>query len=77
MCVILFPLWSLATYFTNWTMLATLSCLFFSMLCASTKGIEQRKGRLAALHLLTEVAFLLNLVTVTVYWSVIHAATIH
>ena len=76
MAVTMFPLRSLYTYFTNWCMLGSMFCVLICSYFATIPNIDQHKKRLAALHILMEFTFMFNLVTVLVYWGVIHAVVI-
>lgn len=75
MCLYLNPLKSIFTFFSNITMLTTLVYVVFMTYCGSIVGqqINSHKKKLACLHLLYEVSFSLNLVTVIVYWGLVHA----
>ena len=72
MAAVLFDLWSLLTFLTNWCVMASLFCIAFFVYCSSIPDIKLHKGKLCAAHLLFEFASGLNLVVTLVYWCVIH-----
>ena len=76
MSLILFPLSSLIAYITNWCVEFTFLCVMVSIAMASVPDINKHKKRLAALHLLLEFTFLLNLIVIIGYWGLVHWSTI-
>mmetsp|Transcript_3977 Transcript_3977/g.5041 ORF Transcript_3977/g.5041 Transcript_3977/m.5041 type:complete len:206 (-) Transcript_3977:75-692(-) len=74
--VVMFPLISLIAFFTNWCMMGSMFCVMMSAYFATIPNIDQHKTKLAALHILLEFTFLFNLVTVLVYWTIIHSTVI-
>jgi len=64
----LYEPYRLMMFFTNWTLLIT--CLYFMLviLAANTK----RMGLLALHHIIFEISFMMNLIVVTVFWTVIY-----
>ena len=75
--VIFFPLYSLVAFFTNWCVISSFLSIVLSICCASVRDINKYQKRLAAVHLVLEISFMLNLVTILMYWGVIHAKVIH
>jgi len=76
MSIVLFPLWSLLTFLTNWGMLVSFACILFLMYCASIPDIKLYKRTLCAVHILFEFASILNLVIPIIYWTLIHTHVI-
>ena len=72
MSLILFPFYALFVFFTNWCVMGSFFCILVTIYFSSWRGVEKHKKSLAALHLLLELSLMLNLVTVIMYWSVIH-----
>ena len=68
----LYPVWDLVAYFTNWCMMFSLLSVLMITFCGSLTDIHLHKNKLACLHILFEFAFMMNLVTVLVYWGMIH-----
>lgn len=62
----------LVMFFTNWTLLVTILYLAIAIPASSSK----RMGLLALHHILFEVSFMMNLIVVTVFWSVIYRDSI-
>ena len=68
-----FGVWSLVIFFTNWCLEITLSFVLYLMYCATFgEQIHSEKKKLACLHMLYELAFIMNIIVVIVYWAVIH-----
>ena len=73
MCMTYFSWHTMLIYFTNWTLEITIIFVLYLIYCASYGDqIQLHKKKLACLHLLYEVAFALNLVTVLGYWGLMH-----
>jgi hypothetical protein len=58
----------LSLYFTNWTLLVT--CVYLSV--ATFISDKSSYTMLATHHMLFEVSFVMNVVVVCVYWSILH-----
>ncbi len=58
----------LSLYFTNWTLLVT--CVYLSV--ATFISDKSSYTMLAIHHMLFEVSFVMNVVVVCVYWSILH-----
>ena len=67
---------ALLIFFTNWNMEFTLALVVIVIWCSFDKDINQKKGWLSAMHILTEISFISNFLTVSVYWSVLHKVAI-
>ena len=67
-----FDPYGLITFFTNWNLEVTFGLILIIIWKSFDKEIGDRKGWLCAIHLLTEVSCVTNLLTVIVYFSVIH-----
>ena len=64
-----YNLYRLFQYFTNWTQVATFLQVLLGIV-GSYKDLGY--GVLAGHHVLFEAATLMNIITVTVYWSLLH-----
>ena len=76
MAVLIYEIYSLLVYFTNWCVLGSLACILLYMYLARIPGIDAYRKTLAFAHLLGEFTLLLNIITVLVYWLVIHSSLI-
>ena len=74
--VISFGWHRLLLFFTNWTLLATIVFLILTTIL-HVKGSKQKTGLeiLAIHHLLFEITAVFNLITMVVYWSMLHEET--
>ena len=62
--------------FTNWTLLMTLAHQLLVIQAASDKRINKRPGLLAAVHMTFEATLIMNIITVSVYWTILHSVEI-
>ena len=69
---VFFPLFPLLIFLTNWAMELTLVLIVIVIWSSFDKNINQKKGWLSAIHILAEISFMANFVTVVVYWPVLH-----
>ena len=74
--VIAWPLIGLVVYFTNWTMFITAYSLWLSIRVVNEKDSSSNYDLLAKHHMFYSLAIICNVVTVTVYWPVIHPVKI-
>ena len=72
MALINSPVINLAVYLTNWAMLLSISLTLMVLKCSFDSRISEKKGWLAATHIVFELATVLNVVVVSVYWPTIH-----
>ena len=63
-------------FFTNWCLLATLFSICLSLVCSLDTAIAEKKGLLAAHQFLFQISCPMNLLCVTVYWSLLHKESI-
>ena len=66
----------LVMFFTNWCLLATLFSIFLSLVCSLDTAIADKKGLLAAHQFLFQISCPMNLLCVSVYWSLLHQESI-
>ena len=67
--------WSrIITKFTNWTLIITLTNLIATLLC--THGGEKTQPKLAAAHLTFELGIIMNIVTILLYWTLLHKSAL-
>jgi hypothetical protein len=59
-------------FFTNWTQFITLVSVVYSINMASDLQSMKNTHKLALHHILYTLAILMNFVTVSIYWSLIH-----
>ena len=77
MCLAYFAWITMFIKFTNWTLEMTIVFELYLLYCASFGDeIKSHKSKLACLHLLYELAFAMNLITVPIYWGIIHAKVV-
>ena len=62
--------------FTNCNLLMTLAHQLLVIKAASDKRINKRPGLLAAVHITFEAALIMNIIMVSVYWTIIHKVEI-
>ena len=70
--LVVWPFRNIAIYFTNWTLLATLSSAISSLLAVADLDIMKKPGHLAVHHLLYTSSLAFNLATMTLYWTFVH-----
>jgi heme/copper-type cytochrome/quinol oxidase subunit 3 len=59
--------------FTNWTLIMTTLLLSSTILaCIDDKAFKQDKRAMAANHLLYTFSMIMNIVVMTVYWTLLH-----
>lgn len=58
----------LTMFFTNWTLLVTTLYLLVAMRTVKTRSLSM----LALHHILFEIMFMMNFITVTVFWAVLY-----
>lgn len=63
---------SFMVYFTLWTMLATMISVGLSIVVTGLEDIHVRLGLQAVHHIFYTAAIFMNVVTMMVYWSLIH-----
>ena len=66
----------LLRYFTNWAMIMTYLNIALSLKCSLDTKIEQKKNWLAFHHLSFELSCPMNLVSTSIYWTLMHKDTI-
>ena len=66
----------LIQFFTIWTLWVTAINIALSIKCSLDIKIEMKKSWLAWHHITFELAMPMNIITVVVYWSTIHAKRI-
>ena len=76
MAVITSPLIYLAVYLTNWALLLSLALTLLVLKCSIDPHSKAKKGWLAATHIFFELATVINVVVVPVYWGTIHSTSI-
>ena len=76
MALINSPLVNLAVYLTNWAMLLSLTLTLLVLKCSIDPHIKDKKGWLAATHIIFELASIVNAIVVTVYWLTIYSNSI-
>ena len=59
-------------FFTNWTLLVT--CIYLAIAIAASK--YQTYGLLAWHHIMFEVSLIMNIVVVSIYWSILHEESV-
>ena len=69
---VVMPLVNLVYYFTNWTLFITIFSVFYSIRAVNNKELLKSMNFIATHHILYSFAICFNLVTVSVYWSLIH-----
>ena len=71
--VVVMPLVNLIYYFTNWTLIISIISVGMSIRAVNdSENFPKSMHNLALHHLLYTVAIGFNLVTVCVYWTLIH-----
>ena len=70
------PLVNLAVYLTNWAMLLSLMLTLLVLKCSVDPHIKEKKGWLAATHIIFELASVINAIVVPVYWLTIYSKDI-
>ena len=74
----IFIFWEVREYpscfgkFTNWTLLMTLAQQLLVIKAASDVDVHKKHGLLAAVHITFECSLIMNIITVVVYWGVLH-----
>ena len=68
----------LVMFFTNWTLMFTIAKLALCFICEQ-RGGNAKKAKshklLALTHIIAELASLMNVITVSIYWPLLHAET--
>lgn len=73
----LYDLATIVCYFTNWGLLVTTAWVALSIRCArDTQAYTKRPGLLALHHITFEIAVIMNLVIMVVYWPILHETVI-
>lgn len=62
----------LLVFFTSWTAIVTMISIGLSIWVTSTDDVHIRLGLQAVHHIFYSASILMNVVTVSVYWSLIH-----
>ena len=71
-CFMYFNPLSLLVVFSNWTLELSIALSIIVLWSSFDSNISEKKERLGAIHLIGELAFVTNLITVFVYWSILH-----
>ena len=73
---ILYPAVELTVYLTNWALILSTVVTLLVLKGSLDPNIQTKKGQLAATHILFQLATVINLVVVFVYWLTIHSKVI-
>ena len=64
--------WYFIIWLTDWGAVLTLLCLILTQSASKDPRISSKTGKLAWIHILTEICLFTNLVITLVYWTVLH-----
>lgn len=63
---------NLLIYFTNWTMLLSIASQYLIIRAVDDKDFHKSLQKMALNHFLYSLTIIMNIITVSVYWTVIH-----
>ena len=63
---------NLFIFFTQWAVCASLALAGLALVCSLDPDINEKKGRLALIHILCEISTAFNIVALVTYWPFIH-----
>ena len=72
MAVVLFGPHMLVIYFTNWGIAVTIVTTVYLIYYQNDAKINTRSGTLAIIHITSEIATVMNIVVVVIYWPFLH-----
>ena len=74
--LILYPAIELTVYLTNWALLLSIAVTSMVLKGSLDPNIKEKKGWLAATHIIFQLGTVINSVVVVVYWLTIHSKVI-